>query len=127
MRAVPPHSLTSLRHSTAQANGETEEVGEDERIGLNSKGGFDSEIYGAGGPSGGFAAEVQEVVDDDDESSTNLHPSTRASINASKSILDQGTDEDNGVDPFAAYRDEVRPPATSAFAWAPYLARTPPL
>lgn len=91
-----------------QAKGQNDdEVEEGDRIGLMSKGAFDSDIYGGGGS--GFAGEVQEVgMDDDDEEPTANHPSTRASINADKKILEQGTDADTGADPFASYREEVR-------------------
>jgi len=104
-------------HATPQANGETagETVAEGDRIGLMSKGAFDSDIYGAG-QQGGFASEVQEFTEEDDAPTAN-HPSTRASINADRSILDAGTDADSGVDPFAAYRSEVGLPLCDALGF----------
>ena len=89
-----------------RAAGEFDEVAEGERIGLMSKGAFDSDIYGGGG-DGAFAATVQDEMDEDDEGPAANHPSTRASINADRSILDAGTDADTGEDPFAAYREGV--------------------
>lgn len=88
-----------------QAKGENDEVEEGDRISLMSKGTFDSDIYG-GSAGGGFSGVVQEVGMEDDEEEPN-HPSTRASINADKKVLEQGTDADSGVDPFATYREEV--------------------
>jgi hypothetical protein len=88
-----------------QAKGKNDdEVEEGDRIGLMSKGAFDSDIYGGG--NGGFVGVVQDVGMDDDDEVPN-HPSTRASINADKKILEQGTDNDSGIDPFATYREEV--------------------
>jgi splicing factor 3B subunit 1 len=78
----------------------------DERIGLLSKGGFDSDIYGGGiGARGDLAGEVVEEMEDDDAGPTANHPATRAQINADRSLLEMGTDADTGADPFAAYRD----------------------
>ncbi len=84
---------------------EAEVPGEDERIGLMSKGAFDSDIYG--GANAAYSTFVQDDPVDEDDAPAANHPSTRASINADRGILDQGTDADNGEDPFAAYRSEV--------------------
>lgn len=86
-----------------RATGDDEVPAEGDRISLMSKGGFDSEIYGDAGKS----TLLQEVQDDfmDEEDGAN-HPATRASINADRSLLNEGTDADNGVDPFVAHRQE---------------------
>jgi splicing factor 3B subunit 1 len=95
--------IKRLQENRAAGGGDDDVVEEGDRIGLMSKGGFDSEIYG--NQTSAFSTEVMDDEMVDDDAGAN-HPSTRASINADRRILDQGTDADSGADPFAAYREE---------------------
>lgn len=89
-----------------RANGETTKADEGDRVGLGSTA-LDKDLYGS--DMSNFTTEIQDAVDDDEgPGGQGNHPATRASINADRKLLDQGTDADTGEDPFAAYRDAVR-------------------
>eukprot|EP00617_Octactis_speculum_P010595 CAMPEP_0185775084 /NCGR_PEP_ID=MMETSP1174-20130828/81156_1 /TAXON_ID=35687 /ORGANISM="Dictyocha speculum, Strain CCMP1381" /LENGTH=1383 /DNA_ID=CAMNT_0028462555 /DNA_START=24 /DNA_END=4175 /DNA_ORIENTATION=+ len=97
--------IRELQQSRAAGEAGQEEDNEaepGERVGLTSKGAFDSDLYGADKP---FHTEIEDIAPDADDEAGN-HPATRASINASKGLLEQGTDADTGIDPFAAYKEQ---------------------
>ena len=87
----------------ARQDGSVAKEGEGDRVALTANS-LDKEVYGSDMTQ--FTSEIQDDVGSDDEApGVGNHPATkRASINADRSILDQGTDADAGDD-MAAFRE----------------------
>ena len=85
------------------------DASENDRIALNSRGQFDSDIYGGSDDKGKYMTSLpaeDDDLDNDDYDNQAVHPSTRARINAPRALLDLPLDGGESNDITAQYREQ---------------------